>query len=62
MGQQQQFKKIIFDEDEVNGRSTSFEVVADQTRRRFLNEESSSQRKYLAYSLNNSFNCDYNNR
>lgn len=63
MGQQKQRKQIIFDdEDEVNGRSTSFEVVTDQTRRRFLNEESSSQRKYLAFSLNNSFNCDYNNR
>lgn len=65
MGQQQQQKQIIFDdddEDKVNGSGTSFEAVADHTRRRFLNEESGSQRKYLAFSLNNSSNCDYNNR
>lgn len=63
--QQQQQKQIIFDdddEDKVNGSGTSFEAVADHTRRRFLNEESGSQRKYLAFSLNNSSNCDYNNR
>lgn len=61
--QQQQRKQIIFDdEDKVNGSGTSFEAVADHTRRRFLNEESGSQRKYLAFSLNNSSNCDYNNR
>lgn len=73
MGQQeeQQRKQIIFgdifdddDEDEVNGRTT---FVADPARsscrRRFLNEESSNgQRKYLAFSLNYSSNCDYNNR
>lgn len=68
MGQQQQQKQrkqIIFDdddEDKVNGSGTSFEAVADHTRRRFLNEESGSKRKYLAFSLNNSSNCDYNNR
>lgn len=65
MGQQQQQKQIIFDdddEDKVNGSGTSFEAVAAHTRRRFLNEESGSQRKYLAFSLNNSSNCDYNNR
>lgn len=67
MGQQQQKQKqrkqIIFDdEDKVNGSGTSFEAVGDHTRRRFLNEESGSQRKYLAFSLNNSSNCDYNNR
>lgn len=66
MGQQQQQKQrkqIIFDdEDKVNGSGTSFEAVADHTRRRFLNEESGNQRKYLAFSLNNSSNCDYNNR
>lgn len=63
--QQQQQKQIIFDdddEDKVNGSGTSFEAVADHTRRRSLNEESGSQRKYLAFSLNNSSNCDYNNR
>lgn len=63
--QQQQRKQIIFDdddEDKVNGSGTSFEAVADHTRRRSLHEESGSQRKYLAFSLNNSSNCDYNNR
>lgn len=71
MGQQeqQQRQQIIFGdifdgEDEasdVAGRSTT---VADRisNRRRFLNEESSGQRKYLAFSLNYSSNCDYNNR
>lgn len=69
MGQQQQRKQIIFgdifdDEDKVDvaGRSTTFAAVADQIRKRLLNEESSSQRRYLAFSLNYSLNCDYNNR
>lgn len=67
--QQQQRKQIIFgdifdddDEDEVNGRTTFVANPArNSCRRRFLNEES-SQRKYLAFSLNYSSNCDYNNR
>lgn len=65
MGKQQQQQHCIFGDifdDDVNvaGRTT-FVAAADQSRRRFLNEES-SQRKYLAFSLNYSSNCDYNNR
>lgn len=42
-------------------RQPTFAVATDQ-RNRFLDEETNHRFKYLAFSLNFSSNCDYNNR
>lgn len=73
MGQQQQNKISgdIFTQDGIVAVGRTFVAITERTirsrssssssSRLFLNEES-SQHKYLAFSLNYSSNCDYNNR
>lgn len=71
MGQQQQNKISgdIFTQDGIVAAGRTFVATTERTirgrssssSRLFLNEES-SQHKYLAFSLNYSSNCDYNNR
>lgn len=63
MGQRQ--LDVVVEDIFAAGKTTSFAVVAtDQPRYRFLDEEATDNHKYkyLAFSLNFSSNCDYNNR
>lgn len=66
MGQQQrnqitvQISGDIFTQDGIVAAGRTFVAITERNWF-FLNEES-SQHKYLAFSLNYSSNCDYNNR
>lgn len=68
MGQQQNQSSVVqisgdifTPQDGIVAAGRTSVAVTERTSRFFLNEES-SQHKYLAFSLNYSSNCDYNNR